>query len=136
MKVTSVEFKDGKYFVTAQRTEGDNTFEGTHILSKPILEWFIGCPFVNDNYGKLDSTMKIVCEAYLKCHSYFIYIQVKLDKDYELLYTTNGSNVTLWVLIDEDLNVTVPSKLSVQDFHKLKYEAHYNEYTKNQPLNF
>ena len=138
IEVATAELKNGIYEVHYGYEENGIAVEDlvTHI-SEAMLNWFIVNPYnYSLGFAYEDFTTEQLCEKYLTWYNQCSQVSVTLDKPYEFIYTAKRGDILAWLLVDEELNIIEPHKLPNEQQHKLKYEAHFKEATKNQALNF
>ena len=138
LEVATAELKNGIYEVHYGYEENHNVVEDlvTHI-SEAILKWFVEEELPLKFWFATEShTAEQLCEKYLTWYNQCSQVSVTLDKPYEFIYTAKRGDILAWLLVDEELNIKEPHTLAIEHQHKIKYEAHFKEATKNEPLKF
>ena len=140
IEVATAELKNGIYEVHYGYEENGKAVEDlvTHI-SEAMLNWYVdnnSPKFENRSFVYKTNTTEQLCEKYLTWYNDRSQVSVTLDKPYELIYTAKRGDILAWLLVDEELNIIEPHTLPIEQQHKIRYEAHFKEATKNEPLNF
>ena len=139
LEVATAELKNGIYEVHFGFDEnGVPKDDLVTYISEAMLKWYIEDKI---DFDPSLFTIERQCEYYLmwyyRCEKVNVTLDVKGNLvNYELIYTVKDSNVLPWLLVDENLNIKEPHTLPIEQQHKVKYEAHFREATKNETLNF
>lgn len=138
LEVATAELKNGIYEVNYGFDENGEPREAVARISKTMMDWFIENVMFQHLGAYEQYTSEQLTTKYLAWY-YFLTEQVELNidgKTYELIYTAKKGDCLCWLLVDENLNIKEPHTLPIEQQHKLKYEAHFKEATKNEKLNF